>query len=114
MSEREKNLWQGLDPAAQQLLKNRDYTAVSLEQRLSHGGVEAGELSVGKSKRDVSQDWIPGVEIFSRTIHPQPFRGTFGEFARRDEGMLAKIGFWPVQWSAARMFPKTAKGFHIH
>jgi dTDP-4-dehydrorhamnose 3,5-epimerase-like enzyme len=54
------------------------------------------------------------VEIFSRTIHPQRHRGAFGEFVRRDEGVLAKIGFWPKQWSAARMFAHTAKGFHMH
>jgi dTDP-4-dehydrorhamnose 3,5-epimerase-like enzyme len=33
---------------------------------------------------------------------------------RRDEGILAQIGFWPKQWSAARMFANTAKGFHVH
>ena len=58
--------------------------------------------------------WIPGVEIFARTIYPQRHRGAFGELARRDEGILAQIGFWPNQWSAARMFAWTAKGFHIH
>jgi dTDP-4-dehydrorhamnose 3,5-epimerase-like enzyme len=33
---------------------------------------------------------------------------------RRDEGILAQIGLWPKQWSAARMFAGTAKGFHVH
>jgi mannose-6-phosphate isomerase-like protein (cupin superfamily) len=28
--------------------------------------------------------------------------------------VLAKIGFWPKQWSAARMFAHSAKGFHVH
>jgi hypothetical protein len=28
--------------------------------------------------------------------------------------VLAKIGFWPKQWSAARMFALSAKGFHVH
>jgi dTDP-4-dehydrorhamnose 3,5-epimerase-like enzyme len=54
------------------------------------------------------------VEIFSRTIYAQRHRGIFGELARRDEGLLAKIGLWPQQWSAARMFAGTAKGFHVH
>ena len=63
---------------------------------------------------EIAQAWIPGVEIFARTIHPQRHRGLFGEFARRDEGPLARIGLWPQQWSAARMFAQTAKGFHIH
>ncbi len=58
--------------------------------------------------------WIPGVEVFPRAIYPQRHRGFFGEFARRDEGLLAKIGFWPAQWATARMFAQTAKGFHIH
>ena len=47
-------------------------------------------------------------------IYPQRHRGSFGEFARRDEGVLARIGLWPMQWAAARMFADTAKGFHIH
>jgi dTDP-4-dehydrorhamnose 3,5-epimerase-like enzyme len=62
----------------------------------------------------VSEAWIPGVEIFARTIHPQRHRGAFGEFARRDEGLLSEIGLWPQQWAAARMFAQTAKGFHVH
>ena len=50
----------------------------------------------------------------ARKIHPQRHRGCFGEFVRRDEGILARIGLWPKQWSAARMFASTAKGFHVH
>jgi hypothetical protein len=38
----------------------------------------------------------------------------FGEFVRRDDGILARIGMWPRQWAAARMFAQTAKGFHVH
>jgi dTDP-4-dehydrorhamnose 3,5-epimerase-like enzyme len=64
--------------------------------------------------REVKDPWIPGVEIFSRKIHAQRHRGCFGEFVRRDEGLLARIGLWPKQWSAARMFAHTAKGFHAH
>ncbi len=63
---------------------------------------------------EVIDPWIPGVEIFPRQIHRQRHRGFFGEFVRRDEGILAEIGFWPKQWSAARMFSSTAKGFHVH
>jgi dTDP-4-dehydrorhamnose 3,5-epimerase-like enzyme len=54
------------------------------------------------------------VEIFPRTIYPQRHRGSFGELVRRDEGLLARIGFWPAQWASARMFAQTAKGFHVH
>src|SRR6266487_4619166 len=32
----------------------------------------------------------------------------------RRGNFLAQIGFWPKQWSAARMFARTAKGFHVH
>jgi dTDP-4-dehydrorhamnose 3,5-epimerase-like enzyme len=54
------------------------------------------------------------VEIFQRKVHHQRHRGLFGEFARKDEALLAQIGLWPKQWAAARMFAQTAKGFHIH
>jgi dTDP-4-dehydrorhamnose 3,5-epimerase-like enzyme len=54
------------------------------------------------------------VEVFARTVYPQRHRGLFGEFARRDEGILSRIGFWPKQWASARMFAQTAKGFHVH
>ena len=111
MSE-ERKLWQGVNATAQKALRARDYSAGSLAQRLATSGVDAGDLD--KSNPALSEAWIPGVEIFARTIHAQPHRGVFGEFARQDEGTLAGIGFWPVQWATARMFARTAKGFHIH
>jgi dTDP-4-dehydrorhamnose 3,5-epimerase-like enzyme len=107
--------WQGLDAAARTLLKMRDYKPGSFAQRLSDSGIEVGELAhVDRSKPDVRETWIPGVEIFSRNIYSQRHRGIFGEFARRDEGALAKIQLWPAQWATARMFAGTAKGFHVH
>jgi len=115
MSKHEKNLWQGVDPGAQEALKARDYRSASFAQELSRRGLDARELvSADRNQREVKKAWIPGVEIFSRKIHPQRHRGLFGEFVRRDEGILAQIGFWPKQWSAARMFAHTAKGFHVH
>jgi dTDP-4-dehydrorhamnose 3,5-epimerase-like enzyme len=115
MSKREKNLWQGIEPGAQDALKARDYRTASFAQELSRRGVDAGELVTGdREQRELKEGWIPGVETFSRTIHPQRHRGFFGEFVRRDEGILAQIGLWPKQWSAARMFANTAKGFHVH
>jgi dTDP-4-dehydrorhamnose 3,5-epimerase-like enzyme len=115
MSKREKNLWQGIDHGAQDALKGRDYRTAALAQELSRRGVDAGELvTADRNQQEVKEAWIPGVEIFTRTIHPQRHRGFFGEFVRRDEGILARIGFWPKQWSAARMFANTAKGFHVH
>jgi dTDP-4-dehydrorhamnose 3,5-epimerase-like enzyme len=115
MSKRDKNLWVGLNAAAQAALASRDYKAGSFSQRLAHSGVDAGELAADdRRKPEIKKTWIPGVEIFSRTIYSQCHRGVFGEFVRRDEGILGKIGFWPKQWATARMFARSAKGFHIH
>jgi dTDP-4-dehydrorhamnose 3,5-epimerase-like enzyme len=91
MAKNKKELWQGLTSEAQKALVMRDYAPAK-------GGDEQ----------------IPGVEIFPRKIYHQRHRGVFGEFARRDEGVLQRIGFWPAQWATARMFAQTAKGFHVH
>jgi dTDP-4-dehydrorhamnose 3,5-epimerase-like enzyme len=115
MSRREKDIWQGIDTSARDSLSTRNYPAASFAQELSERGVDAGELAaVDRNKREIKETWIPGVEIFSRKVYPQQHRGSFGEFVRRDEGVLAQIGLWPKQWSAARMFAHTAKGFHLH
>src|SRR5947207_7751589 len=115
MNRDHSNLWAGLSDEARNALTARDYKAGSLAQRIAYSGIDASELAVAeRSRPDVKRAWIPGVEIFSRTIHSQRYRGVFGEFVRRDEGVLAKIGLWPKQWSAARMFANTAKGFHVH
>src|ERR1043166_1012014 len=92
MTKREKNLWQGIEPAVQHALTPRDYRTASFAQELAQRGVDAGELVVaGKDHSDVKQAWIPGVEIFARKIHPQRHRGFFGEFVRREEGILARF-----------------------
>ncbi|HEX4641383.1 MAG TPA: hypothetical protein VH252_08350 [Chthoniobacterales bacterium] len=91
MAKNKKQLWQGLSAAAQKALVTRDYSPAT-----------------------AGNEHIPGVEIFPRKIHHQRHRGVFGEFARRDEGVLRRLGFWPAQWATARMFAQTAKGFHIH
>jgi len=109
-----KDLWHGLNERARKSLVSRDYKTGSLGDQVSESGVEAGELVSPRGKVEVKRVWIPGVEIFSRTIHPQRHRGSFGELARESEGILAKIGLRPKQWSAARMFANSAKGFHIH
>jgi dTDP-4-dehydrorhamnose 3,5-epimerase-like enzyme len=115
MSKHEENLWQGIDVGARGALNTRDYRAASFMQELSQRGVDASELAAAdRSRREIKEAWIPGVEIFARKVHPQRHRGLFGEFVRRDEGILAQIAFWPKQWSAARMFSGTAKGFHVH
>jgi dTDP-4-dehydrorhamnose 3,5-epimerase-like enzyme len=110
-----KELWLGLNESARKALAARDYKAGAFSQRLADSGVEAGELTaVDRRRPEIRRAWIPGVEIFSRMIYSQPHRGLFGELVRRDEGILAKIGLWPKQWSTARMFAQSAKGFHVH
>lgn len=109
-----KNLWVGLDPRAQKALVSRDYKSGSLAQRVASSGADAGELARGRGKAELKKAWIPGVEIFVREIHAQRHRGSFGELARDAQGILGKIKLWPRQWSAARMYANSAKGFHIH
>src|SRR5256885_14147013 len=114
MSKHEENLWQGIDPGARGNLDTRDYRSASLTQELSQRGVDAGDLAAAdRSQREIKNAWIPGVEIFARKVYPQRHRGLFGEFVRREEGNFARIGLWPKQWSGARMFSGTAKGFFM-
>jgi dTDP-4-dehydrorhamnose 3,5-epimerase-like enzyme len=115
MAKNNKQLWQGLTAKAQNALGVRDYAPQSFAERLADSGIEAGKLATAdRTAAEVREAWIPGVEIFSRTIHHQRHRGVFGEFIRRDEGLMERIGFWPAQWANARMFAQTAKGFHVH
>ena len=109
-----KDLWLGLNERAKKALTSRNYKSDSLAQRVGGAGVDAGELASGRGKTELKKVWIPGVEIFSREIHPQRHRGSFGELAREAQGTLGKIKLWPRQWSAAQMFANSAKGFHIH
>ncbi|MBA3272593.1 MAG: hypothetical protein H0T11_01795 [Chthoniobacterales bacterium] len=107
-------LWRGLSDDAQAALRTRDYSSGDFAQ-LAELGVDAGKLvGADRAATEVQATWIPGVEIFPRVIYPQRHRGSFGEFVRRDEGIVAKLGLWPKQWAAARMFAQTAKGFHVH
>ena len=109
------DLWNGLNKAASARLSQRDYQVKSVAERLATSGVEVRELlAADRAQAEIAAAWISGVEFFARKIFPQRQRGFFGEFARRDEGLLAKIGLWPGQWATARMFANTAKGFHIH
>lgn len=115
MATRDEQLWQGLTAEARKALGMRDYAPQSFADRLAGPGVEAGLLaSADRTSAENREIWIPGVEIFPRKIHHQRHRGVFGEFVRRDEGPLQRIGFWPAQWANARMFSQTAKGFHVH
>ena len=115
MNKRDDRLWEGIDAAARGTLGARDYHTACFTEELSRRGVDVSELvSADRTRQQVKDAWIPGVEIFLRKIYPQRHRGFFGEFVRRDEGILSRIGLWPKQWSAARMFASTAKGFHVH
>jgi dTDP-4-dehydrorhamnose 3,5-epimerase-like enzyme len=115
MNKKHSDLWQGLTPEARSAISARDYNLRSLGEQIAEVGVDAGKLlAADRGHAEIFAAWIPGVEIFARTIHPQRHRGSFGEFVRRDEGPLARIGLWPQQWAAARMFAQTAKGFHLH
>jgi dTDP-4-dehydrorhamnose 3,5-epimerase-like enzyme len=115
MSKLERNLWEGIDVGVRKSLSARDYRAASFANELSQRGVDAGDLAAAdRTQREIKETWIPGVEVFARKVYPQRHRGLFGEFVRRDEGILAQLGLWPRQFSAARMFSGTAKGFHVH
>src|ERR1044071_4323350 len=98
MSDSSKNLWHGIDSSVQDALTPRDYRTASFAQELALRGVDAGEaVAADKNQREIKGAWIPGVEIFARKIYPQRHRGCFGEFVRRDDGILARIGLWPKQ-----------------
>ena len=109
-----KDLWIGVNNRARKALTARNYKSGTLAQRVAESGVDGGELAAGRGKADLKKVWIPGVEIFEREIHPQRHRGSFGELSREGQGVLGKIKLSPGQWSAARMFANSAKGFHIH
>jgi len=102
MNECPKDLWRGLATEATANLVTRDYRSGGFAEQVSEAGIEAGKLAAAdRSNSDVLGAWIPGVEIFTRSIYPQRHRGSFGEFVRRDEGVLKRIGFWPQQWASA-------------
>ena len=69
-----RDLWLGLNERARKGLSPRDYKSGSIAQRLAGPGVDAGELAAGRGKAELKKVWIPGVEIFSRAIHPQRHR----------------------------------------
>src|SRR5512133_3085978 len=110
---KKEDIWRGLQGTARGALGARDYRAPALTKRLAGVGVEAGQI-VSANRRSLAAIWIPGVEIFARAIYVQRQRGLFGELARRDEGVVGSLKFWPKQWATARMFANTAKGFHVH
>lgn len=107
-------LWRGLRPEARGRLTLRNYAALALEQRLAADGLEAGTALASRGALEGAGAWIPGVELIPRQVYPQRHRGLFSELGREGEGALGKLGLWPRQWAAAKMFAGSAKGFHIH
>ena len=93
----------------------RDYRTVSLRRNWRSEAWTRANSWPSKSQREVKTRVDSGRGNFSREKF---IRSVIAEFSvnlcRRDEGVLAKIGFWPKQWSAARMFAQSAKGFHVH
>ena len=110
-----QDLWQGLNSEARAALETKSYAAQPLLAQLGTTGVPIGQLiGLDHTTTEVSEAWIPGVEVIPRRVFPQRHRGIFGEFGRKGEGVFGKIGLWPSQWATARMDSGTAKGFHIH
>ena len=97
MQESTDKRWLGINNIARSQLEIRDYSQKPL--------LAADFLNPDHP----AQINIPGAQLIQRQIHPQHHRGFFGEFARHGD-----LPFWPNQWSTARMFRDTAKGFHIH
>lgn len=101
-------------PNARAALAQRDYTCLPVPQKIAGPGVEVSQAIAHEKEIRAADAWIPGVEIFPRKVFPQMHRGCFSELGRNGEGLLARLGIPLTQWSAARMFAGTSKGFHIH
>ena len=104
--------WKGLKASARELLETRDYSKDTVARRLATSGVGVGEAI--QARADLTEEWIPGVEIFPRRVFQQKGRGYFSELTRLSEGVLDRIGLAPKQWASALMHRDSAKGFHIH
>jgi dTDP-4-dehydrorhamnose 3,5-epimerase-like enzyme len=104
--------WHPLKPDAQAALTQRDYGSTALAQRLATSGVEAGEIA-GKSA-ELQGAWIPGVEIFGRSVFVQRHRGFFGEFARQAMVHSPRSASGHGNGRQHGCSPARPKGFHIH
>ena len=112
MTQQTQDPWLGLNSSARSRLETRDYHQADICERLASTGLPGGELI---SKRaELSEEWIPGVEVFPRRVFQQKGRGYFAELTRLNEGPLQDLGLNPQQWASALMHRESAKGFHIH
>lgn len=106
------SLWAGLKDGARERLETRDYRTNDALKRLAETGMPGGEAAA--TRESLAEAWIPGVELFLRTVYQQKGRGYFAELVRPGEGILGTIGLQPRQWASALMHRDSAKGFHIH
>ena len=67
--------WRGLKPAAKASLEIRDYSSEANGMQLATTGLEAGKVIALREDLVAEGAWIPGVEIFPRTIYQQRHRG---------------------------------------
>ncbi|MEY5019789.1 MAG: hypothetical protein RLZ22_877 [Verrucomicrobiota bacterium] len=93
-------------------METRNYASPNLLKRVSGDGI--GVIEAISGREQLTDAWIPGVEVIPRKVYPQKGRGHFSELARMDDGVLSKIGLTPSQWASALMHRDSAKGFHIH
>ena len=108
----EPNVWRGLKATALNQLETQNYKQADLSDALSSEGVLVADLIA--NRESLIDQWIPGVEVFSRRVFSQKGRGHFSELVRINEGILNDIGLMPQQYASASMHAKSAKGFHIH
>jgi len=106
--------WRGLRDSAVKSVNTRNYVDRSLGDRLKTSGAGGAELVFNREVLESDGYWIPGVEVFPRTVFQQKGRGHFAELARTDSGVLRRIGLTPCQWSSASMQAGGLKGFHVH
>jgi dTDP-4-dehydrorhamnose 3,5-epimerase-like enzyme len=107
-----KSIWNGIRDSTKSELETRSYDVGDLSISMSTSGVPASDLVASRSVLDPA--WIPGVEIFPRTVHRQKGRGVFSELVRTQDATLSRIGLSLLQWSSALMHRESCKGFHIH
>ena len=116
MNKKPTDRWQALDPGVRE---RTWWSATTVRRSLGNASPRSGSKPDSwRARIAPTRKWRrPGFPAWKFLRAPFIRNGiaeSFGEFVRRDEGPLAKIGLWPQQWAAARMFAQTAKGFHIH
>ena len=115
MTKREKDLWQGIDPSAG-ARRPPAIIAVGLLRRSLHNGALRPAncwLRTGRNARTRkrgSQGRKFSHEKFTRNV----IEACSANSCDATKEFWQGLDYWPKQWSAARMFGHTAKGFHVH